>query len=145
MNDYGVVILPGGCDRRFKPHAPHHWREGFLWHKRVDCPGRKEVEKDPWLAANPSIGILNPNHIRAMAGLSPHKHHYKLIKWSWSGTQMTVLGPDTVLGFQCMDDTCAKEYELKRWTYDQMVLKNPERKLYVEVNEHHPTSFYWPT
>lgn len=129
MNKYGVVTIPGGCDSRFKPHAPHHWREGFLWHRRVECPGIKETERDPWIAANPAMGYLNPNLIREMAGFPAHKHSLKLTRWSWAG--MAPFGQyDQIceLTFTCKDEDCDFEHTMRRWEYDKLVLRSGTKK-----------------
>jgi len=33
-----------------KPHAPHTWREGFLWHRKRECKGW--IGKSAWLRKN---------------------------------------------------------------------------------------------
>jgi hypothetical protein len=39
-----------------KPHAPHSWREGFLWRHKKTCNGRPfSTTNELWRAANPRL------------------------------------------------------------------------------------------
>ncbi|ASD52291.1 hypothetical protein QCN32_gp71 [Arthrobacter phage Niktson] len=39
------------CSNR-RPHAPHTWREGFLWHRKRECGGVPNITKTEWLRKN---------------------------------------------------------------------------------------------
>lgn len=107
-----TLILPGGCQTPHSPHPPHKWREGLFWHRTVECPGRPIVKRDFFIPEK-------------------HKHSLKLTRWNWSGNSIYGnMGPDADLTFTCLDENCDFEHQIKRWDYDQLVLKHPQRKNY---------------
>jgi len=124
-----IAILPQGCAIGSKPHKEHEWREGFLWHRKVRCPGVPFTEKDAWLAANPSIG----RQIKDEAIEYPitHKHQLMLTKWNWSGAApWGQYDQICQLTFTCTSDDCDFEHTLYRWEYDKLVLGPNRTKVY---------------
>lgn len=118
-----TVILPGSCKLYFKAHPAHEYREHWWSIFKTYCPGKPFIEQDPWESANPSIGVsVNPNALRAMQGLEPHKHRLHLSGWSWNtGWGIPREHPDAELSFSCREPYCNYEVSMYRWQYQNLV------------------------
>jgi hypothetical protein len=111
--------------------------------RKLRCNGvQVRTEEEAWLAANPSLGY--GTYIAEYA----HKHRLKLTGWRWSGLSTSdIHGPDTTLQFTCLEgcenpDATPWKHEIKRRDYDNLVLRNPELKIYGHQEER---TYTWPT
>jgi hypothetical protein len=112
---FDTLVLPAGCRIGAIQHNSHEWREGFLWHRKVSCPGYRIVAKSDWGKANPAI---TNNRVLAETISTPHKHSMYFEDVSFGR-----------LIFKC--STCPNqrypfEVRIDRWKWNEMTRTLPK-------------------
>jgi hypothetical protein len=85
----------------FKPHDPHTWREGFLWHSKKTCGGVPE-----W--------VQTPDE-------ETHRHYF--------GVRPEQCDAITIV-WECLDPFCDEVYEKFRMFYNWETLTNRRQVIY---------------
>lgn len=106
-----TIIIPSDCPIGFLPHEEHGWYRSMFSLKATVCPG------------------VPDRYMYRTAAEEHHKHRMILTQWRWSGAAPGgIKDYICVLVFTCKDKNCNYEYELYRWQYDKLTLRDPGKK-----------------